>query len=450
MLSNIYKKTALFTLIHIFASFFIFQVSCDAKAEISSQVIENNLIVQFEKNVSEDKVEALVNSLGASIKEQVNKLNAYILTLPPHAPVEQVINNFKGQKMVKAVEPNYLLPIQAVPNDPLFERQWALQDAGSVAMTKPADINMGAAWDQTQGFSGVVIAVIDTGVDYTHEDLAANIWHNPGEIPGNGIDDDQNGYIDDIIGWDFVDARSGADGEDFSTPDNDPMDNHGHGTHVAGIAAAVGNNGLGIAGVAWNCKIMPLRAAYKTTSGEMMVASHQAAQAIIYAADNGAHIINLSWASNHRSILVERAIAYAAESGVLVCAASGNQNTDAPAYPAAFDNPAIISVGSVDRNGNKAFNSNYGSWVDVCAPGVAIYSTYPNNQYRFMSGTSMATPVVSGIAALIWSLNPNPTNLQVKDIILNSVDYLDSLVGMVLTGGQVNANNALAESMGAK
>ena len=127
---------------------------------------------------------------------------------------------------------------------------------------------------------------------------------------------------------------------------------------------------------------------------------------------------------------------------------SGNQNTDAPAYPAAFDNPAIISVGSVDRDGNRAFTSNYGDWVDISAPGVAIYSTYPNNQYRYMSGTSMATPVVSGIAALIWSLNPNPTNLQVKDMILNSVDYLDSLTGVVLANGQVNANNALLQAMG--
>ena len=440
----------MFFLCHIFASFFIFQINSDAKTGIQSHMVENELIVQFDKNASDEKIEALITRFGASVKGTVKALDSYLLTIPPHISVDQAVARLKRNQLMKTVEPNYVLPVQAVPNDPLFERQWALQDAGSVAMTKPADINMSAAWAQTHGFSGVVIAVIDTGVDFTHEDLAANIWHNPGEIPGNGIDDDQNGYTDDIIGWDFVDARSGADGEDFSTPDNDPMDNHGHGTHVAGIAAAVGNNGLGIAGVAWNCKIMPLRAAYKTTSGEMMVASHQAAQAIIYAADNGAHIINLSWASNHRSILVERAIAYAAESGVLVCAASGNQNTDAPAYPAAFDNPAIISVGSVDRNGNKAFNSNYGSWVDVCAPGVAIYSTYPNNQYRFMSGTSMATPVVSGIAALIWSLNPNPTNLQVKDIILNSVDYLDSLVGMVLTGGQVNANNALAEAMGAK
>ena len=181
-----------------------------------------------------------------------------------------------------------------------------------------------------------------------------------------------------------------------------------------------------------------------------MVASHHAARAIIYAADNGAHIINLSWAGKHKSILVERAIAYAAESGVLVCAAGGNKNTSDPSYPAAFDNAAIISVGSVDRHGKKAFSSNYGDWLDVSAPGVAIYSTYPNNQYRYMSGTSMATPVISGIAALIWSLNPDPTNLKVKDIILNSVDYLDSLIGKVFTAGRVNANNALIHAMGSK
>jgi subtilisin family serine protease len=449
MISISYTKTVMFALIHIFASFFIFQMNCNATPGLRSQVVESELIIQFEKKVSEETIETLVNNLGASIKEKVNALDYYILTLPSHISVDQAVSYFIGQKLVKAVEPNYLLPIQAVPNDPLLQRQWALKDTG-VAVSELKGIEMIKAWDLNQGFSGVVIAVIDTGVDYNHEDLSANIWQNPGEIPGNGIDDDQNGYIDDIIGWDFVDAHRGAVGEDFAIPDNDPMDSHGHGTHVAGIAAAVGNNGLGIAGVAWNCKIMPLRAGYKTIKGGMMVASHHAARAIIYAADNGAHIINLSWAGKHKSILVERAIAYAAESGVLVCAAGGNKNTSDPSYPAAFDNAAIISVGSVDRHGKKAFSSNYGDWLDVSAPGVAIYSTYPNNQYRYMSGTSMATPVVSGIAALIWSLNPDQTNLQVKDLILNSVDYLESLIGKVFTGGRVNANNALIHAMGSK
>ena len=450
MVSNIYMKTVMFALIHIFANFFIFQINCDATPGHRSQVVESELIVQFEEKVSEEKVETLVNTLGASVKEKVDALDYYILTLPSHISVNQAVSQFKGQKLVKTVEPNYLLPIQAVPNDLLIRRQWVLKDSINFAVSELTGIELIKAWDLNQGFSGVLIAVIDTGVDYNHEDLAANIWQNPGEIPGNGIDDDQNGYIDDIIGWDFVDARSGAEGEDFVNPDNDPMDSHGHGTHVAGIAAAVGNNGLGIAGVAWNSKIMPLRAGYETINGSMMVASRHAARAIIYAADNGAHIINLSFAGKHKSILVERAIAYAAKSGVLVCAAGGNNNSSAPFYPAAFDNTAIISVGSVDRYGKKAFSSNYGDWMDVSAPGVAIYSTYPNNQYRYMSGTSMATPFVSGIAALIWSVNPNPTNLQVKDIILNSVDYLESLIGKVLTGGRVNANNALIHAMGSK
>jgi len=198
-----------------------------------------------------------------------------------------------------------------------------------------------------------MIAIIDTGVDYTHEDLAANIWQNPGEIPGNGVDDDANGYIDDTMGWDFVDSFEGAAGEDFEIPDNDPMDRHGHGTHVAGIAGAVTNNNLGIAGVTWNCTIMPVRAGYKNQSGGGILESDDAAQAIVYAADNGAQVINLSWGDYQTSNLIRDAMTFATIKGALICAAAGNENSSDRIYPAASENDAVLAVGALDDKDKK-------------------------------------------------------------------------------------------------
>ena len=404
------------------------------------QTVTNELIVQFSAGVSTEEIKALAAKIGATIKEQIAVLSYYVLTLPDGISVDQALKHFTENEHVQIAEPNYLISLQSMPNDPLFSSQWALNNTVQAEKPEQANINMVAAWDLEQGNSGVVIAVIDTGIDYNHEDLAANVWHNPGEIPGNGIDDDHNGYIDDIIGWDFVDARMGAEDEDFSDPDNDPLDRQGHGTLVAGIAAAVGNNGLGITGITWNSKIMPVRAAYKTKHWDAMLESDDAARAIIYAAENGAHVINLSWGSNINSKLIESAIAFAADSGALVCAAAGNQNNNAPFYPAASDIDAIIAVGATGKDGNKAYMSNFGDWVDVSAPGVSIYSTYLNNQYAFQTGTSMATAVVSGIAGLIWSWNHNLTNYEVKNAIVNSADKPESQIGAL---PKINAYKAL-------
>lgn len=407
------------------------------------QAVANELIVQFRAGVSMEEIKALAAKIGATIKEHIAALSYYVLTLPDGISVDQALTHFTGTKHVQFAEPNYLISLQSMPNDPLFSSQWALNNTVQGEKPEQADINMVEAWDLEKGNSGVVIAVIDTGIDYNHEDLAANIWHNPGEIPGNSIDDDQNGYIDDIIGWDFVDAQMGAEDEDFSDPDNDPLDSQGHGTLVAGIAAAVGNNGLGIAGITWNGKIMPVRAAYKTKHWGAMIESDDAARAIIYAAENGAHVINLSWGSNIKLKLIESAIAFAADSGALVCTAAGNQNTSTPFYPAASDNDAIIAIGATGKDGNKAHMANFGDWVDVSAPGVSIYSTYLNNQYAFQTGTSMAAAVVSGIAGLIWSWNHDLINLEVKNAIINSADNPESLRGALPRVNRVNAYKAL-------
>ena len=290
----------------------------------------------------------------------------------------------------------------------------------------------------------MIVAVVDTGVDYRHPDLAANLWRNAGEIAGNGLDDDGNGYVDDDLGWNFVDASGGASGEDFETPDNDPMDRHGHGTHVAGIAGAVSNNGVGVAGVAWGCKIMAVRAGYKTASGGGVLESDDAAQAIVYAAENGAGVINLSWGDTQSSTLIADAIRFATERGVFICAAAGNSSSESLLYPAALDNASVMAVGSTDNQDKPSSFSNYGDWVHVSAPGTGIYSTHLNNAYISMSGTSMATPHVAGLAGLVISRFPGLSPQEVKARIMRSVDVLQDLAGKNAVSGRINAYTALS------
>ncbi|WP_460203456.1 S8 family peptidase [Scytonema sp. NUACC21] len=266
-------------------------------------------------------------------------------------------------------------------------------------------ISMPEVW--AQGYSGknTVVAVIDTGVDYTHTDLDDNIWVNSGEVFGNGIDDDRNGYVDDAIGWDFVD-------NDYS-----PMDTQGHGTHVAGIIAAE-KNGAGIQGVAYNAKIMPIR-----VMGDKGGSYKNIAQGILYAANNGADVINLSLGGGYSSE-VEQAIQYATQQGAVVVMAAGNDSGEKPVYPAGLATKWGIAVGAMDSDWYMADFSNLaGSDPNlkyVVAPGVDIYSTFPDNNYEFQQGTSMAAPYVSGVAALMLSANPNLTPERVNQIIVQT------------------------------
>lgn len=259
-----------------------------------------------------------------------------------------------------------------------------------------------------KGYTGknVVVAVVDTGVDYTHTDLDNNIWINRGEIFGNGIDDDRNGYVDDVIGWNFVGNN------------NNPMDDQGHGTHVAGIIAAERNT-FGTTGVAYNAQIMPIKVLDKNGNGT----SKNIAQGIIYAANNGADVINLSLGGNYSPEDVQ-AIRYATQKGAIVVMAAGNNGFAQPTYPAALATDWGIAVGAIDRYGyvpdfsNRAGSDNRLGYV--VAPGVDIYSTIPNNKYDLKEGTSMATPYVSGVVALMLGANPNLTPNQVRQIIAQS------------------------------
>lgn len=320
------------------------------------------------------------------------------------------------------------------PND-LKNELWGLKNEGQGGGKPGADISAEMAWNITTGSktNGPLIAVIDTGVDINHQDLINNIYTNPGEIPNNGIDDDGNGYIDDVHGYNFNGKNA------------DPMDNHSHGTHCAGTIGAEGNNGIGITGVNWDAQILPIK--FMNRGGG---STADAIEAVIYATKMGAKVCSNSWGGGGYSQALHDAIA--AYPGLFI-AAAGNEHANndiGPHYPSNYDLPNVLSVASTDKNDNLSSFSNYGkNTVDIAAPGSQIYSTIPHNQYQMKSGTSMATPHVSGVAALIMTKYPELSATEVKECILKGGDDVEALKDKVVTGKRLNAYNALqlAEQM---
>ncbi|MFM6000328.1 MAG: S8 family peptidase [Dolichospermum sp.] len=261
-------------------------------------------------------------------------------------------------------------------------------------------------WNKGYTGKGVIVAVIDTGVDFNHEDLKNNIWINTKEIAGNGIDDDGNGYIDDVRGW------------NFDNNNNNVLDNNGHGTHVSGTIAAE-NNGIGVVGIAYNSQIMSVKALDANGSGSYS----NITKGIYYAVDNGAKVINLSLGAKSPNDSLKSAVEYASSKGVIVVMAAGNNSESIPSYPARYAYNSGIAVGAVDQNNNLANFSNRSGSQEIAyitAPGVNIYSTVPNNQYANYSGTSMAAPHIAGVVALMLSANPNLTESQVRGIIIST------------------------------
>ena len=348
----------------------------------------------------------------------VNEFNAWIkCEFPSGADSKIIIDELQALPDVAAAQPNHFFKLHYVPNDPRVNEQYAL--------TK---VKAFAAWDIERGSAEIPVAVIDTGVDYDHPDLAANMWLNTGEdINGNGridpedfngIDDDGNGFTDDIRGWDFTDAPNYPDGGDYLDRDNDPMDERGHGTGVAGIIAAVADNQTGIAGLAFGCRIMNLRAFTTGGNGE----EDDVASAILYAVQNGARVINMSWGDVFVTRLLEDVIRYAASRHVIMVASAGNSSTEKIHYPSGFE--GTISVGATDENDNLAGFSNYGPGIDLVAPGADILTTDLDNEYSPMNGTSFSAPHVSAAAALLLSREPDLSAGVVKGVIRNAVDDL--------------------------
>jgi subtilisin family serine protease len=384
-----------------------------------------------------------------AINSALQKIGAHeiAMTLPENAPAElreialvrftdpavdlsRAIAELSRQAEIEYVQLNHVFAMEVAPlaapnstvragqpNDSLFALQWALQT-----------IRAPEAWRLTAGASNILLAVIDTGLDFTHPDLQTGIWLNAGEelnhngvadaTDFNGIDDDRNGFVDDLRGWDFTDAPNFADGGDYLNRDNDPSDEHGHGTAVAGIIAATPNNRLGIAGLAPGCRTMILRAG--TSQG--LLEEDDVAAAIVYAVQNGAHVINMSFGDIVVSPVLRDVIRFAHARGLVLVASAGNSATSKPHYPSGF--AETISVGATNKTDQLAGFSNYGATIDLTAPGLEIWTTALGSKYGQFAGTSASAPFVSAVAGLLLSHAPNWTNEMVRAALTNSTQDL--------------------------
>jgi len=426
----------------------LYPISAYPGTQHTAQYAPGEILVKFKKGLSKEHTERIHRSRGFKVAGRLKRVPIDRIKIPDGWSVEEAVSFYRADPDVEYAEPNYIRQAFKTPNDPYFTELWGLHNTGQTGGTEDADIDAPEAWDIHIDCSGVVIAVLDTGADLDHEDLKKSVWRNLAEdwsngSPGNdGEDDDGNGMIDDYYGWDFATGDNG---------DNDPSDDnldYYHGTHVTGIIAARGNNSVGITGVCWSGSIMILK--ILDSGGTGTVADELAA--IVYAIDNGATIINLSFGGAGSSQGEFEAIKSARDAGVLVIAAAGNggddqigdNNDETPEYPASYDLDNIISVTATDENDELPSWANFGlSSVDVAAPGVGIFSTKADNTYQPLSGSSMATPHVAGLAALIRAYHGGLTYDQVKRGILNSVDPTSSLEGKMVTGGRINAYNSL-------
>ncbi len=322
----------------------------------------------------------------------------------PYRAEHDLCKAILAEGRAESCSPNFVVRALAVPNDPQLSQLWGLSEASG--------INAPRAWDLFTGSSSIVVAVIDTGIDYNHPDLAANMWRNPGEIASNGVDDDGNGYVDDLYG---INARTGA-----AQPGN-PLDDHYHGTHVAGTIGAVGNNGIGVVGVNQRVKMMALKFLSSTGSGSLSDAIRAIDYATMMKNDYGVNVrvSNNSWGGGGYSAALENAIKRARNAGIIFVAAAGNSSVDTdsePSYPSGYDVDNVVSVAAIDSSHNLATFSNYGATtVDIAAPGVDIRSTMPTSQYGKLSGTSMATPHVAGALALLLGREPGLSYLEAVD-----------------------------------
>ncbi len=393
--------------------------SSDASGKVSLSINLNEFLKAF--NLKEVKL-----LFSDKQEENTNLSSIVIINYESEVDPFYVSSKIKNSTEVQWAEPKFVYESDYVPNDPSYASQYAL-----------SKISAALAWDINKGDTSVVIGIIDTGVDWDHPDLAANIWINWDEIPNNGIDDDTNGFIDDIRGWDF----GGLNG----TPDNNPMeDQPDHGTHVAGIASAVTDNGIGVASIGFNCKIMPVKTTRNDQRGSNGPYIIYGYEGIVYAADNGAKVINCSWGGSGFSMLGQETINYALSKGSLVVAAAGNSNSSGTHYPSSYK--GVLSVASTTSTDTKSSFSNYGYTVDVSAPGSSIYNTWQNDTYATLSGTSMASPLTAGLAGLVFAQFPSYNAEQVGEQIRVNCDDIYNLnpsFQYLLGGGRINAFKSL-------
>lgn len=402
------------------------------------------VLVKFKSGVSRQQIDFLMSRLNDRVEDRIENAEGWeSIDDLDNADAAATVAQYSQLPEVEYAEPNYeinleeeasgpLVPI--LPRDPQFNDQWALANSGQRGGKKGADISATLAWATTTGNEDLVVAVLDTGIDYSHEDLIKNMWTRPASMAP--YQDSELGVVDDLTGFNAIDNAS------------DPMDDNGHGTHCAGIIGAEGENDLGIAGVNWKVKLMPLKFMNAGGSGT----TKDAIEAINYVINRkkagvNVRIISASWGSTQKSRALETVIRKAYENDILFVAAAGNSSTNndrRPHFPSNYNVPNVISVAALDRNDQLAAFSNFGAkTVAIAAPGVDILSTWLGNAYEEKSGTSMATPVVAGVAALIVSENPRISVDDLKKRILASSDPIVALKGKTATGGRINAAKAL-------
>lgn len=443
----------------------------DEAGDFRSEQEDAEVIVRFRSNTSLQTINRITEGLNDRLLDRFEYINGQaVIADEDGLSPETVAAEYRNLPEVEYAEPNFVIDLDPAeragelddesefndddddppvvrrnhsyddsskgqqPNDPLFNEQWSLLNTGQRAGKTGADVCATHAWEKTKGSRKVVVAVIDTGVDYNHQDLHNNIWTRPASLAP---------YVDAELGV-FHDQH----GFDAADNDGDPMDDNGHGTHCAGIIGAEGDNNDGIAGVNWQVEIMGLKFLSRNGSGT----TKDAIECINYVvarkkAGVNVRIISASWGSTAHSRALGDAIKRAGEEGILFVAAAGNSSTNndrQPHYPSNYDHPNVVSVAALTRSDVLARFSNYGAkTVHIAAPGAEIMSTWPQNQYEEHSGTSMATPVVSGVAALMLSVNPDLSVTELRKRLLDSVDQLPALDGKVSSGGRVNAARAV-------
>jgi len=406
------------------------------------EAVPGEYIVKFRTplNIYKNQMNVLSQELGSYVKSTIPGQNIVVIKRPVFEIESTVTKTLMQNPNVEVVEPNYIYHASRTPNDPMLGQLWGMLNEGQQDSSKRpgvAGIDIGAtkAWDIETGSRDVVVAVIDTGVDYTNPDLSPNMWTNEAELNGKpGVDDDNNGVIDDIYGYNAINDSG------------NPRDDHGHGSHCSGTIGAKGDDGRGIVGVAWNTRIMAVKFLDANGSGTL----EDAIKGIDYATKMGAKIMSNSWGGGGVSQTLQEAIERTNKAGALFVAAAGNEsnnNDSNPSYPASYQVPNVISVAAVDNKGQIASFSNFGkNSVHVAAPGVNILSTTTSG-YASWSGTSMATPHVSGVAALVASHEPNLTNLELKNRLITTAVPLAGLRGKVRGSGFINAYAALTNTL---
>lgn len=426
----------------------------------SAYAADGQILIKYKNSVPHVRVQSnaaatIQSALGraavVSMRQVRTDATIHVVELDQSSDTDTAIQALKNNPDVEIAERNFRIdmyqqeekkpaPLPGTPNDTEFSKSWGMQNVGqsigsswSKSTGIPgADINVSPLWAKgITGSSDIIVAVIDTGIDLTHPDLVGNIFINKNEIPGNKIDDDKNGFVDDVNGWNFVDNN------------NNPADDHDHGTHCAGVIGASGNNTLGVAGVNWKVRILPLKFLAAKGGGTL----EGAIDAINYATMMGAHVMSNSWGGGDRSDLLFNAIKKAQDKGILFVAAAGNDRADndkKPHYPSNYELDNIVAVAAMDNKDNLASFSCYGKTsVHVAAPGVDVYSTVRGGKYSMMSGTSMACPHVAGVAALTLSQNPGLTYKELKQRLIAGSIPVANITGKVQAGGRVNAENTV-------